>query len=555
MTFRERLSRLGPPISRSAAGVRASSAEPARMQPPAEHVEYLEARAPAARSDVSHDRAPGDRATEWPSAQAVEPVDPAAARTESHARLRALIARAEAHGTVQFAAELADARAPLEAPNERRSSVAGEVLEVTDDTAARSARLSQLRQLIGEALERDRRKSQADPPRGDVAPAPKAEPWQSAETAYGRLHWIERWLEPDHCHGRVPVRGALARLPATLGALALDPELAGLDLSRMLFLDTETTGLSGGTGTVAFLVGLANFEEGVLRVTQLIVPSLAEEAPMLAELAVRLAAASCVLTYNGKSFDWPLLRTRYVLNRLPVPALPPHVDLLHSTRRIWKARLGGLRLTEIEREVLHHFRDDDVSGSEIPARYFAFLRDGARERLAPILEHNQHDLIALAALLALLGERYERAEHNHEPLDALSFGKLALRLQDAERAREFARVALSGSEGAGLEGRALHFCGEVERRFGEASAAAAHYERALALAPEPERADLRLLLAKLYEHALKDVVRAYDHARHTRPAEDAERHGRRLARLTRKLQRTEREAAAACSPRARGRAR
>ena len=126
-----------------------------------------------------------------------------------------------------------------------------------------------------------------------------------------------------------------------MASLALDPRLAGVDFRRVLYLDTETTGLAGGTGTVPFLVGLAWFEERSLRVHQLFLRRLGEEAPMLRVLAERMAESSCLVTFNGKSFDWPLLRTRFVLNRVPVPAELPHLDLLHCARRVFKHRGSG----------------------------------------------------------------------------------------------------------------------------------------------------------------------------------------------------------------------
>ncbi|HKU42661.1 MAG TPA: ribonuclease H-like domain-containing protein, partial [Polyangiales bacterium] len=405
--------------------------------------------------------------------------------------------------------------------------------------SATNWRLQQLAAAVRRHTEPAKRPREADPEmEARLSARAAALPWPLRETPHGPLHVVERWLEPQHCHGRVVVRSALDRLPQTLAALALDSALEGLDLSRMLFLDTETTGLSGGTGTVAFLVGLAQFDEGTLKLTQLLVPNLGGELPMLVELAARLEAASCILTYNGKSFDWPLLRTRYVLHRLPVPPLPPHVDLLHATRRIWKPRLGSLRLTDIERQILHFFRDDDVDGAEIPSRYFAFLRDGASERLVPVLEHNQNDLIALPAMLGTLGERFERIECGEEVLDALAFGRLSLRVQDVPRAQAFARLAIETSEGSALSGHAWSFSGDVERRFGDAAAAVAHYEQALGLAGDARQAAaLRVVLAKLYEHALRDACGAYRHARHTEPAEGPLAHGRRLGRLWRKLER------------------
>ncbi len=444
--------------------------------------------------------------------------------------------------------------------------------EHPESDAQRAERIAKLRSLIGDVLKRgeawnkprsapaahprfsdvlrERRRSHelrasllASPaarPAPAFAPPPVRErpplPWPTEDTPHGPVHVVERYLEPQHAHGKISVQSALDRLPATVAALALDPACAGLDLSRMLFLDTETTGLAGGTGSVAFLVGLAQFDDRSLRLTQLLVVNLGGEAPMLSVLAARLAAASCILTYNGKSFDWPLLRTRFVMNRLPVPELPPHVDLLHASRRIWKARLGSVRLTDVEREIMRFFRADDIDGSEIPSRYFSFLRDGGSEWLVPVLEHNQNDLIALPAMLGTLGERFEQIECGEQALDALAFGKLALRLDDSERAQAFARAAVRVSEGGSLESQAWSFSGEVERRAGDAAAAVEHFERALAVCVMPAlRAELHAVLARLYEHRLRDLPRAYRHARHTEPCEGPELHARRLGRLTRKL--------------------
>lgn len=384
------------------------------------------------------------------------------------------------------------------------------------------------------------------PARGRLARVFAQQPWATRETPYGPLFVVERWLEPSHHHGGASVHSALERLPATLAALALDPALADLDLSGMLFLDTETTGLAAGSGTVAFLVGVAAFHDDSLLLTQLLLPNLGGEVPMLLALAEYLAAASCILTYNGKSFDWPLLRTRYVMNRLPVPALPPHVDLLHASRRIWKPRLGSVRLSAVEREIMRFSRQGDIDGSEIPSRYFSFLHDGGTEWLVPVLEHNQNDLIALPAMLGALGERFEQIECGDHALDALAYGRLALRVSDSPRAAAFARAAVAASEGSDLESCAWSFCGEVAKHAREAEAAVRHYEQALELCSDAARcAVLHVLLAKLYEHGVRDLQAAYRHARSTELAEGPELQGRRLGRLMRKLERQAARAAPA----------
>jgi uncharacterized protein len=436
----------------------------------------------------------------------------------------------------------------------------------------KAERIAQLRALISEVAARDRQRSLAR-----VVPAREARalPFCQVPTAHGVLHVLERALEPDHHHGRAPLRDGLRSEPATLALLTRDAALFDLDLSRALFLDTETTGLAGGTGTVAFLVGLARYVDGALCIEQLIVPELGHERPVLSRLAERIAAASCVITYNGKSFDWPLLRTRFVMCRLPMPALAPHIDLLHAARSVWKQRMPSLRLTDVEREILCFERDGDIPGSEIPARYFEFLKDGAAERLAPVLEHNQNDVIALAALLGALITRFEQVEARCDAADALAFGRLALRARDAERALACARAALaaSGGDETALTARApthretmpmpthretmpmpthretmpmpthretmrdaLLLASDVQRQRGDTAHATELLEQALAYTLEPPlMAALHFALAKLYEHDQAAPAAALRHARHTEPIEGPLAHGRRLGRLYRRL--------------------
>jgi uncharacterized protein YprB with RNaseH-like and TPR domain len=358
---------------------------------------------------------------------------------------------------------------------------------------------------------------------------------ETRQTATGEMHVVERWLEPEHAHGRIAVRGAASVDPVLLARLAVDRALEDVDPSRMLILDTETTGLSGGTGTVPFLIGLAFFDQGVLKVEQLFLRELGAEAPLLHHLAERLAAASCIVSYNGKAFDWPLLRTRFVMNRVALPVAPPHLDLLHCARRIWKARLDSLRLTVVERELLGHYREDDIDGAEIPGLYLRYLRGADADDLLPVLAHNQDDLVALAAVLLRLCVHFERVQPNDHPSDHLAYAKLALRGRDFERARAFAEAAACDEQ---LGTPALLLAAAAARLTGEFEAARGCYERALALAPdEPTRASVDLALARFHERKLKDLVAAYRHARGTLLAEGPEAHGRRLGRLRRRLER------------------
>jgi uncharacterized protein len=171
------------------------------------------------------------------------------------------------------------------------------------------------------------------------------------------------------------------------------------DPGEWLFLDTETTGLSGGSGTYPFLVGLAWWEGGGLEIEQLLMREYSEERSLLFALRQRIADHPVVVTFNGKSFDWPLLETRYRMTRkISVPTPRAHLDFLHPARHLWRLRLGSVRLPELERHVLGWNRGADLLSGLIPQIYFDYLRGGPPERLVPVLNHNQVDLRGLAAL-------------------------------------------------------------------------------------------------------------------------------------------------------------
>ena len=227
------------------------------------------------------------------------------------------------------------------------------------------------------------------------------------------------------------------------------------DPSQWLFLDTETTGLAGGTGTYAFLIGLAWWESGGLQIEQLFMRDYGEEHSLLVKLAERMASRRVLVTFNGKSFDWPLLETRYAMTRSVKPHLPEaHLDLLHPARALWKLRLGSVRLTELERHVLDAprlgwRRDHDIDSALIPQFYFDYLRGGSCEPLASVFRHNQMDLRGLAALAGKILSLLESAEPHrvtHHPLDIFGLSRLVQRRGEASRARRLYESAL----GAGL---------------------------------------------------------------------------------------------------------
>lgn len=226
---------------------------------------------------------------------------------------------------------------------------------------------------------------------------------------------------------------------AALRLLAPDAPENVADAQQWLFLDTETTGLAGGTGTYPFLVGLGWWEGGGLQVEQLFMREYSEEPSLLAALAERLAERPVLITFNGKSFDWPLLETRYQMTRtISPPVLRAHLDFLHPARNLWRLRLGSARLSQLERYVLGWDRGPDLASELIPRIYLDFVRGGNADPLVPVFHHNQMDLRGLAGLsgriLSLLGDA-EQAP-GQDGLELYGVSRICERRGEVKRARK-----------------------------------------------------------------------------------------------------------------------
>lgn len=335
----------------------------------------------------------------------------------------------------------------------------------------------------------------------------------------------------------MPSSGAHLVSASTVAALALDEGLAGVDAARMLLVDTETTGLHGGSGTLPFVIGLAWFDGGELVVRQLFVPRPGHERPLLQRLAERLNASSVLVTFNGKCFDWPLLRTRFVMNRLEVPPPLPHLDLLHCARRVFKRRLGATRLTDLEAQVLGFRRQGDIPGAEIPAVYFDWLRSGRSADIDRVLEHNAQDLISMAAVLAELCRRFDALHDEDAAEDCLGLARVAERGGDERRAWRFASAAAKRTTDPEVALDACAFLAKLCVRHRAWDEAARWLHRATTLR-SPRAALAHLAYARVCEHGLKDLPRALHHAKLAGPAETAESNARRLQRLSSRLKAT-----------------
>lgn len=362
----------------------------------------------------------------------------------------------------------------------------------TGERRADPATLDELRTRMAAILGRE-----APAPRPPARASDTTLPFADHHTPSGIVYRRLERLAPSHHVGRMPVDAAADAEARMLALLALGPELADCDPSRALFLDTETTGLHGA-GTVAFLVGLAWFDdERRLHAEQLLLRSRAEEPALLELLRERMRAASLLVTYNGKSFDLPMLRSRTVMARVePLPELP-HLDLLHVGRRLHKARLGACRLKTLESEVLGFDRGDgDIEGAEIGACYNHFLRSGDEGALLAVVEHNLWDVLSMAALVALYGEPLEGLHRDDLP----SLASTLQRAKDNDAALLAADVAVQRG-GAG----ALAIRARINKARGDRARALADFEQ---LADEVDDAAVRLELAKLYEHFVKQPERA-----------------------------------------------
>jgi len=320
--------------------------------------------------------------------------------------------------------------------------------------------------------------------------------------------------------GRASVYLAQEASAPTLSLLALDPALAAVDPSRALYLDTETTGLSGGAGTVAFLIGLGWFEEGAFVFEQLLLRDLGQERPLLERLGRRMEQASMIVSYNGKSFDLPLLRSRRVLARLGALRELPHLDLVHVARRVHRHRLAEHTLGRVESEVLGFERFGDIGGAEISSRYWHFLRTGDFAALDGVLEHNLWDVVSMAALVGLYGEPLGESREGGDPggLAPVDWPGLARTLKRAGSLELASRIA-DRAVGRGGGAEAVRARGEIAKARGDKAQALADFASLLDTVDDPA---LRLELVKLYEHHAKQPLAALAVlARGTRETEEA----------------------------------
>jgi uncharacterized protein len=337
---------------------------------------------------------------------------------------------------------------------------------------------------------------------------------RAARNAFGECLVIDRRYESDRWHGDVRISDCEIGDLRSLGLL--DPGLLNASARRTVFIDLETTGLSGGAGTVAFLVGCGFYDLGAFQVRQFLLTSYSAERALLTAVAEFFDDADLIVSYNGKTFDVPVMETRWLFHRMEMPLDGvPHFDTLHTARRLWKPRQddpteGGCRLQTLERTLFDVRRVGDVPGFEIPSRFFQFMRTGDPRPLEPVLEHNRLDLVSLAAVTARAVRLVEDgADGCPDEVQALAVGRIYERGGLFDRAEACYRRGAT-SESIEVRGESLYRLGLRCRRDRRFSDAATHWRELVALT-EPRSVRRNATAAALRQFAVEALAIHHEH--------------------------------------------
>jgi uncharacterized protein YprB with RNaseH-like and TPR domain len=380
------------------------------------------------------------------------------------------------------------------------------------------------------------------PPPADPRPARYfVDEWMSGEvieTPHGRHFETERLYERHRRHGSVDISNLLELPEDLLGPLS-GGEAPPSPVTRWAFLDTETTGLAGGSGTYAFLIGVGRVTPEGFRVRQFFMRDHGEEASLLWALDQHLAQFDVLVTYNGKTYDQPLLETRFRMAR----ARPPfgrlvHLDLLHGARRLWKLRLESCRLVDLENQILGVEREGDLPGEMIPYVYFEYLRTQQAWRVVPIFHHNAVDILTTACLTGIVPFAYREPNATQfvHGADLIGIARWFLRAEERQQALDLMRRAIDLGLPDDLLFRTMWDIAAIEKRLGRDSAALAVLSD-LAACRNPFRVLALEALAKHYEHRERNYAMALDMIRTARAVDDSEALRKREARVERRLAR------------------
>lgn len=379
------------------------------------------------------------------------------------------------------------------------------------------------------------RRALAPPP----LPSPAPEDYLSGaevETEHGRHFESEKLFERHRRHGSIGIAD-LEDLPGNLLSSISGGTIPDAPPSKWCFLDTETTGLAGGSGTYAFLVGVGRITPEGFRVRHFFMRDFGEERSQLYALNEHLKNFSVLITYNGRTYDQPLLETRFRMTRQRPPfASLEHLDLLHGARRLWNLRFDSCRLIDLENQILGVERQGDLPGELIPYVYFEYLRRHEIFRLLPIFHHNAMDILTLACLTAIVPRAFEsqgqaQFEHGAEMVGLARWWRQA---EQHETALALFRQALDRHLPDDLLFRTMWDIAALEKKLGREHAALPVLTD-LAAERNPWRAAALIELAKYYEHRERNYTMALEMTRNAFDLAPSDAIRRRLVRLEKRI--------------------
>lgn len=340
-----------------------------------------------------------------------------------------------------------------------------------------------------------------------VTPVPieKAVPGEIVNTEFGCCYGVDAVFPEDYCLGSYALHCALGLDREGVCVAGKDATLESFDPNSCIYLDAETTGLAGGSGTYPFLVGVGFFSEEKFVVRQLFMRDYDEEAAVLSALSGLLENRKFLVTYNGRSFDVPLIQSRMIINRMPqILGDVYNLDLLHAARRVWGRTLSDCRLKTLEDRILGFSRGDDIPGEEIPERYFDYVRTGDASGLRIVFDHNRNDILMLPVLLGCICEVIRNVDYQGlKPLDLYAIGRVYDSMKKRSDTLPFYRRALKGLRGNDRVVVACHL-GMVYKRLGKWDDAVTTWRSLLGKGVYQPYEEL----AKYYEHVSRDFSRA-----------------------------------------------
>ena len=381
----------------------------------------------------------------------------------------------------------------------------------------------------------------AAPPQADrpVLPGEPQVPGMLVATDHGDIWVHETRVDLRDRYGSIFLMDAFLFSGEMAALLGGSDDLYGFDPRRAVYLDTETTGLELSTATIPFLIGVGMIEGDHLVLRQIFIDRLEKEASVLRYLSDLLEGYDQLVTFNGKTYDIPLIKTRYIFNRLDTDMDGwLHFDLLHAARKLFKRRIGDCSLVSCERQVLGFMREGDIPGDEIPQIYVSFLQDSRSDLMPTVFHHNVQDIVAMVALLgsiALLLESHSEEFEAVSPDDLLSLAKVGIKRGKeghAERIWDHTSESCEGNRKV----ESLVGLARLARRRQDSITASRLME--MALTEESDSAPLHLMLSKIYEHDIRDFERALQRAYSSWGAEDEQQWEKRIKRIERKLEKS-----------------